>query len=278
MRVEGPEPAWRQPSSTDLASFGKHYLIRSYGNPRVLRHYTAAACMKRDAYDQYVGLIRQFQENNALPGRFYSFNEGVLPESQPEIEVIFVCKNYKIEGGLSHRLHNHSQQEDLCQIKALMGKGLGIASSGTHIAFAAGTGLLPFMDFVALLLRINLGLFEEDNPDLPKFDSSFKFVLYVSFESRKDAIALELLEGLYEITQKKGLKNFDLVVRVSSEKEGTRWDEEFIRRQFVIRSKHEVVERVWVCGPPAMNECFDRAFESIRNGGSQSVIGSLPPK
>lgn len=112
MRVEGPDPNWRQPASTDLSSFGRHYLLRSYNNSKVHRHYTVAACMKREAYDQYVGLVKQFRENNELPSRFYTFEEGVLPEKQEEVEIVFVCKNYKIESGLSHRLHNNCQ--DLC--------------------------------------------------------------------------------------------------------------------------------------------------------------------
>jgi hypothetical protein len=33
------------------------------------------------------------------------------------------------------------------------GKGLGIENTGVHIAFAAGTGVLTFMDTVALIAR-----------------------------------------------------------------------------------------------------------------------------
>jgi predicted ferric reductase len=91
----------------------------------------------------------------------------------------------------------------LGQVKAIMGKGLGIneKDGGTHIAFTAGTGILPFIDLVALLLRVNLGLVKTEQLS-PIFhpNSTFKLVLYVSFDSRKDSLALELLEGLYEIT------------------------------------------------------------------------------
>ncbi len=37
-----------------------------------------------------------------------------------------------------------------------MGKGLDLRSSGVHIAFTAGTGILPFLDLVAFLIRYNL--------------------------------------------------------------------------------------------------------------------------
>jgi hypothetical protein len=39
-----------------------------------------------------------------------------------------------------------------------MGKGLDLASNGIHIAFTGGTGVLPFLDLVAYLIRLNLGL------------------------------------------------------------------------------------------------------------------------
>lgn len=39
-----------------------------------------------------------------------------------------------------------------------MGHGLRLKPSGVHIAFAAGTGALCFVDLVALLIQANLGM------------------------------------------------------------------------------------------------------------------------
>ena len=102
--------------------------------------------MKTDAYQQYVGLINQYKEGDTL-----TFDEKVLPENQEEAEVVFVSKNYKQRGGLSQRIHE--TPNDLCQIKAQLGKGLGLKNEGTHIAFVAGTGVLVFVDLIALMLR-----------------------------------------------------------------------------------------------------------------------------
>lgn len=86
-------------------------------------------------------------------------------------------------------------------IKGPMGKGLDLHSSGIHIAFTGGTGVLPFLDLVAYLIRLNLGLVNEDLGDedetIPNIDESlsrpkrllfkdlehFKFALYVSYPS-----------------------------------------------------------------------------------------------
>ena len=79
------------------------------------------------------------------------------------------------------------------------------------------------------MLRGNLGMLEADElPSQLKPGSNFKLVLYVSFENKKDGLAFDLLEGLYEITQKLNLKNFDLVIRLSVT--GSRWDADFIKR------------------------------------------------
>jgi predicted ferric reductase len=68
-----------------------------------------------------------------------------------------------------------------------------------------------------------------------------------------------LLEGLRDITKAKGLSNFELVLRISSEQNGEKWDSDFVRRQMEVREK-ENLKKVFVCGPPAMNELFDRTF------------------
>ena len=41
---------------------------------------------------------------------------------------------------------------DVFNIKGPMGKGLCIESSGVHVAFCAGTGVLVFLDLIAHLL------------------------------------------------------------------------------------------------------------------------------
>ncbi len=143
-----------------------------------------------------------------------------------------------------------------------MGKGLGLKQDGTHVAFVGGTGVLVFMDLVAYLLRQNLGLIEEKSP---LSGSTFKFVLYASFPSRKEASGLDLLEGLFNVTKALGLSNFHLELRFSSENRlsrGNRWDRDFIIRNIEIWDKEDFAKG-YVCGPPPMNELFDRTIDSL---------------
>ena len=75
-----------------------------------------------------------------------------------------------------------------------MGEGLGINTEGKHVIFAAGTGILPFMDLIAHLL---LSVKQPELLSSHKVDpNSFKLVLYTSFLNEKEAVGLELIEAL----------------------------------------------------------------------------------
>ena len=50
------------------------------------------------------------------------------------------------------------------------------------MAFTAGTGVLAFLDIVAFILRVNLGIISEDK-ELP-INENFKFILYSTFSKR----------------------------------------------------------------------------------------------
>jgi len=64
-----------------------------------------------------------------------------------------------------------------------MGKGLQLDknSEGLHFAFAAGTGVLVFIDLVGRLILEKCKVIEEEK----RMNPNFKFVLFASFESRE---------------------------------------------------------------------------------------------
>ena len=136
-----------------------------------------------------------------------------------------------------------------------MGKGLDIQSKGCHIAFTGGTGCLVFLDLVAYLLKLNTGI--PLSQKKPAFDTSFKFVLYVSFQSREESIALELCEGLKKVCEQKSINNFEFHARFSNESKA-HWNKEFVLNQL---KNYQPLSKVWVCGPPIMNEEFDKILE-----------------
>ena len=150
-------------------------------------------------------------------------------------------KNYKIIGGFSHWVHTASKY-DIYEVKALMGTGLGLTPEGPHVAFIGGTGSLVFVDLVALIIRINLGLLDPEQVPLFAKGSKFKFILFASFPSREDACALELLEAARDITKMKGCDNFEavpLTIRMTKRRIGAIWNKSTPEHIFDRHSKEK---------------------------------------
>ena len=66
--------------------------------------------------------------------------------------MLFNVKNYATKKGLSEKIHTVPQGSLLYEVKGPMGKGLLVQQTGVHIAFAAGTGILCFVDLVGHLI------------------------------------------------------------------------------------------------------------------------------
>jgi len=120
-------------------------------------------------------------------------------------------KNYAEARGLSHFVHQDiGSQYQAFEIKGRMGLSLGVQPEGTHIAFAAGTGILPFIDLVAHLLLVlvsgnGTAVNSDSGADLLQGSANrvnpdtFKLVLYTSFLDEEEAVGLELIVALQEL-------------------------------------------------------------------------------
>ena len=95
-------------------------------------------------------------------------------------------------------------------IKGPMGKGLGIRPTGVHVAFAAGTGVLVFLDLVTRIILHNTGL--RPAGFCPE---TFKFVFYISHRNLGETMGMDISLKLMELNKKLNLSNFELFVRLS---------------------------------------------------------------
>lgn len=134
-----------------------------------------------------------------------------------------------------------------------MGTGLRISPGGTHIAFSAGTGALVFMDLAAECLLKTIGQSYESS----YLQNDFKFVFYIYAASRDHVVGLELLEQIAALQSK--FFEFRLVL-TNENKDGKLTTQEKIENE--LRS-HGSYSKVWVCGPPVMNELFEKTFSSM---------------
>ncbi len=138
--------------------------------------------MRREILTEYVKAM-----DAGLKGERVVLSPAITAtKAQNEIQV--TIKNYRVEGGFSHRIHTPTGLRDKFDVKGPMGKGLCLRKSGTHIAFT-GVGVLAFMNLILHLIRKNLGLLmpEEDM----MLDNSFKFVLYLQFPSMEKAVGID---------------------------------------------------------------------------------------
>merc|ERR1712048_1314877 len=94
-------------------------------------------------------------------------------------------KAYWEARGLSARLFESSMEKDGAEFmcKGPMGKSLGVKRSGNHIAFAAGTGAITFMDLSAYVARFVMG--EMDDKEASEIAPDFKFTYFATYFNRK---------------------------------------------------------------------------------------------
>ena len=139
----------------DTEMLTKHFLLSSVNNPKVFRHYTSCNAMNPPVYEEYIKILRYAMENGGqIPD---DSNIKHLLDSSSSNSAMFTIKNYNQEGGVSKKVH---EQADTFTVKGPMGKGLMPQQSGLHVAFAAGTGALCFVDLVAWIIRQVLGMSE----------------------------------------------------------------------------------------------------------------------
>ena len=172
--------------------------------------------------------------------------------------------------------------EEMFNIKGPMGRGLELETrpKGVHVAFAAGTGALVFLDLVAHMLMRNVFRYklrdEDVDPQFKRLQDSFQFHLYVAFLDQDTTIGLELCETLERVNAKlaklediglQGLKDqFKLTIRLSSDifakEKPARWDHKYIEKELTPLAGK--IQKVWVCGPPIMNQTFDKSLGSLK--------------
>lgn len=127
----------------------KHFLVMDGRNQKVKRHYTISNAMIPAVYSEYLRVLKT--------GNGSDFNDALLASADSN-QIHLTIKNYKRNAGLSFRFH--SQDSSDYTVQGPMGRGLQPNLKGLHIAFAAGTGVLCFVDLVAHLILSELNIID----------------------------------------------------------------------------------------------------------------------
>ena len=82
-----------------------------------------------------------------------------LLDTQEKNNFDMTIKNYEQPKGISPRFFDETLNSETYEVQGSMGKGLGLSSdsTGVHMAFTAGTGVLVLIDLVARIFLQNIG-------------------------------------------------------------------------------------------------------------------------
>jgi NAD(P)H-flavin reductase len=150
------------------------------------------------------------------------------------------------------------------------GKGLDFseaAITGKNVIFLGGTGTLPFIDLFAYLGRLllkekkNQNIFE--NEEFETYFDKVSFVVYAYFPRESEGCCLELLRKISDFYLENGAEERFKFIPVFTRDGGERLSNEKI---FEILDKHHQeskLRNLWVCGPPKMNNMFQRLRKRI---------------
>lgn len=178
-----------------------------------------------------------------LPVHLAEYRNSVQSEETLRLYV----KTYK-KGNVSKYLSGLDKGDEVL-LKGPYGPGLGITRlpKGPCLAFAAGTGVLVFLDLVYAIWN---GVRDE-----------FRLSLYVSFNSREEAIGLDLLEA----TQKRFRDKLKLQINLDKEKIGVRLTNDNVKPWIT-----EDLKLAWVCGPASFNRFIQEVL--LNYGVNKSKI------
>ena len=106
----------------------------------------------------------------------------------------------------------------------MQGKGLGLTpkARGRHVAFVAGTGILPMLDLVAFIYRkvfFEMGMPLVRNEGMREFSNDFELYLIATFRRQDEALGLDFCKKLTEVCAARNKSMFQFEVRFVHDEE-----------------------------------------------------------
>jgi NAD(P)H-flavin reductase len=225
---------------------GKHFRISKKEKlSTVHRYYSISYCMSPSVVHEWRSQIQHagFEVKpapiplEALP----EYNEQV--NTQDNV-LTMIIKEYKPHGIISQFTCGMELGKTI-SLKGPLGPGLALTeeSSGVHLGFAGGTGLVPFLDLVHLIWKA------ETNQETTGLNPGFSLVLYVSFSTWADSFGIDLLKATHALCQQNNTKRFILHLFINETTEQGRMTPEALREYVSV----DKITTAWACGPSPFN-------------------------
>jgi hypothetical protein len=243
-------------------SLGRHFSLSSVELNKT-RYYSISMCLNEVMKKKHLELIENIKRLESDK----NIKDVEVPEDKMYSEEFYLyIKKYNYHNMLSDHIHTFdlNTQTDLI-IRGPVGTGLNLFSNvlrGTNVIFAAGTGIIPFIDLIAFTVRymtyvISKREFKErENFIVPKEKSifnkisenmmnpPFRICLFYSNSTHASALYMDVIEGLSALDKKYKLNMFRLYTRYSGEE---RWDSKFIQNN--LRSERGLIDKFYLVGP-----------------------------
>ena len=198
----------------DLSTVGKHYLVQQVTEAGKFlgqaRQYTVASTMEPEIYTETINSLNSGSSDKLR--QTIKSKQGIIN---------LTVKNYKT--GLSQVIREGSVQHSghLFQVSGPIGRSLSIDTNGLNVIFAAGTGVLPFMDLIGFVARQSLGV-EGIDGSSDKLGKGFHLWMCTRMNPN-EPIGHELLSALE--SNKADWFKYD---QVTKEVQAERWSTELI--------------------------------------------------
>ena len=250
---------------------GTYVKVYSKSN-QMTRNYSWSFLSNTTIYRQHVKLPEALKDRSV----FSPISPTISDFTKNYVEICV-----KKQNGFSKWLHEVASDVDEFDIRGPFGPGLQLKPDigGTIIGIALGTAIVPFLDLVGYLMRMNvynistrnegksLKMFEDETFEFLS-NPTFKLVLFVSVKNVDEAVGLGLLESLAEFCKETGIKNFDLKLRVS-ENGQRRWDKKYFEEAVDAKT----VTKAYIASVAGTEASFTELLEGI--GISKELITIL---
>jgi len=229
----------------DIRNLGRHLKISHSSHP------------KTRLYTLVFSQTEQRAERRALLKKLTGDTPSNLPANKTHGTTLpLIIKHYPgCKDAFSSFIHTSSVDTNGFLIEGPFGPGFGLTTetTGLHYIFAAGTGVLPFVDLFDYLLESLVAPSEATNI----FKNGFRLHVFVSFAQIGDFVGLDICQQLVETCKAKGIPDaFKLTVKASA---GVQSNEHYtvtnadFDNTFISKNIDTKCERVFVCGPPKLN-------------------------
>jgi len=271
---------------SSLSFLGRHFKVSFNQENAIARQYTTALSLaemntqfRQDAYEYFTKIMAG--QNEASFSNKSSFQ--TVTDSLP----LFI-KKYPFQKAFSKAIHEvdiTGSQNEL-RIEGPIGRGLDLTagSTGTHTIICAGTGVLPFIDFLNFFLfktmyqtikdKAGVEKAEEINVSKTPFDNILEGlnVNFVgSFENENEVLGLDIIQKLAEISKKHKIDNFKAMVKGYGDENIVKVNE-FFSKDFIEKNVTLQGSKYYIVGPPKFNAQISRDLASLGVGKDTIVL------